>query len=104
MAIVHLATPRGPADEAEPLNLTDASTPSPQAQAMEEEMRQKLHELIEALPSESGNLVRALYFEGITLEEAGKRLGISKAWACRLHAKTLGRLARALRRLGITEA
>jgi RNA polymerase sigma factor for flagellar operon FliA len=59
-----------------------------------------LRELIDALPSDSGSLIRGAYFEGLTLKQAGERIGVSKAWASRLHAKTLQRLARALRLLG----
>ena len=78
----------------------DESTPAPPAQAMEEELRDRLRQLIDALPSDAGQLIRAVYYEGVTLTEAGSRLGISKAWASRLHAKTLRRLARALQMIG----
>ena len=38
-----------------------------------------------------------------TLKQAAERIGISKAWASRLHAKTLKRLAHALRGMGIDD-
>jgi RNA polymerase sigma factor FliA len=78
--------------------LVDRSDP-PQ-HAMERELRVRLRELVDALPPEAGTLIKATYFEGVTLAEAARRLGISKAWASRLHARTLERLARALQLLG----
>ncbi len=104
LAIACLATPRGVEDGDGfdgGASVVDESAPSPSALAIENEIREKLHKLIETLPSDAGTLVRGVYFEGLTLEEAGKRVGISKAWASRLHAKTLDRLAHALRLLGV---
>jgi RNA polymerase sigma factor FliA len=74
--------------------LVDVSTPAPPAVAILREVSQMLHELIRALPEDAGNLIRATYFEGLDLQQAGQRLGISKSWASRLHAQTLQRLAR----------
>ena len=48
-------------------------------------------------------LIRGAYFEGLTLKEAGERIGISKAWASRLHAKTLGQLARSLEEMQLAD-
>jgi RNA polymerase sigma factor for flagellar operon FliA len=81
----------------------DVASLSPPAIVVERETHQKLHELIDALPSESRELIRAAYFEGLTLTEAGQRLGIGKAWASRLHARALKRLARALRLAGVAD-
>jgi RNA polymerase sigma factor FliA len=80
--------------------LVDTTQSDPADTAGLTEMRTKLRELIDALPEEAGRLIRLVYFDGLALGEAGKRLGISKAWASRLHAKTLQRLARAIRLMG----
>ena len=101
MAVVYLATGGGGGENG--AQLADESAPSPPAVAIEHELREKLQELITALPSDAGGLIRGVYFEGLTLGEAGRRLGISKAWASRLHAKTLKRLARSLRLLGVAD-
>jgi RNA polymerase sigma factor for flagellar operon FliA len=92
---------RGSGDET--FDLVDKATCPPLIAVLEAETRGKLLELIDALPAEAGTLIKATYFEGTTLEEAGRRLGISKAWASRLHAKTLRRLAMALRLAGVAE-
>lgn len=83
--------------------LEDHSVQAPPAAAIRQETIRKLHELIDALPADAASLVRGTYFEGLTLKEAGERIGISKAWASRLHARTLERLARALSRLGLAD-
>ena len=102
LAVVYLAThPDGDDENAEAMPIEDQSAPAPLSVAIGRETSQKLHELIDALPVEAGSLIRAVYFEGLTLQEAGQRLGVSKAWASRLHAKTLARLARSLQRLGV---
>jgi RNA polymerase sigma factor for flagellar operon FliA len=80
----------------------DRSEPEAPAIAVGREISQRLHELVAALPPEAATLIRATYFEGLTLQEAGTRLGVSKSWASRLHARALQRLARSLRLEGIT--
>ncbi len=44
------------------------------------------------LPERERALLEAVYFEGATLEAVGQRMGLSKSWASRLHAKALDRL------------
>jgi RNA polymerase sigma factor for flagellar operon FliA len=103
LAVVYLAT-RGERDEENGApSIADESTPSPAAQAIEREMRDTLRELVEALPSDARSLIEGVYYEGLTLQDAGARVGISKAWASRLHAKTLQRLAHSLRLIGADE-
>jgi RNA polymerase sigma factor for flagellar operon FliA len=102
LAVVYLATQvdaeEGPGVGA----LEDRSSPAAPAVAIGREISQRLHELVDALPPEASQLIRSTYFEGLTLQEAGARLGVSKSWASRLHAKALQRLARSLRLEGIT--
>ena len=70
--------------ETVPRSLVDMLQPAPSAAAMESEIREKLHQLIDTLPQAAAELIRATYFEGLTLEEAGQRLGLSKSWASRV--------------------
>jgi RNA polymerase sigma factor for flagellar operon FliA len=102
LAIVYFSTlRRQPGEDDEALDLEDKAALEPSAALMDRELKQKLRELVGALPSEAGVLIRAVYFEGLTLQEAGQRIGVSKSWASRLHAKTLLRLARALKLMGV---
>jgi RNA polymerase sigma factor for flagellar operon FliA len=41
------------------------------------------------LPEKERRLLELYYFEEKTLEEAGQALGLSKSWACRLHARAV---------------
>jgi RNA polymerase sigma factor for flagellar operon FliA len=43
-------------------------------------------------------LLELYYFEGKTLDEAGKVLGLSKSWCCRLHARAIEGLTKELKR------
>jgi len=104
LGVVHLVTQMGDKEDTGAATPEDPSTPEPAAAAMGKEIGQKLHELIDALPEEESRLIRATYFEGLTLQEAGKRMGISRSWASRLHAKTIRRLARSLRLLGVASS
>jgi RNA polymerase sigma factor for flagellar operon FliA len=81
----------------------DDEESQPARRSMLDELRAKLHESIDELPFDAAALIRSTYFEGLTLQEAGVKLGISKAWASRLHAKTLQRLARSLRMAGVAD-
>lgn len=101
LTVVHLSMHAGERDEPGVSLPADTSVPDPAAVAIGREIREILHQLIDALPEAAGNLIRATYFEGLTLQEAGKRLGVSKSWASRLHARTLQRLARSLKLLGV---
>ena len=52
----------------------------------------KLRDAIDALPPRERELVTKHYWEGKNLLEAGEELGISRSWACRLHAQAVERL------------
>jgi RNA polymerase sigma factor FliA len=75
------------------------SSDAPPSMAIDKEVSEILHRLVNSLPKQESELVRATYFEGLTLQEAAQRLGISKSWATRLHARSLERLARSLKAL-----
>lgn len=76
--------------------VVDAGLERPDEILIRREMAVKLRELVDNLPSDMGTLVKATYFQGRTLTQAAAEVGISKAWASRLHARALGRLAAAL--------
>ena len=47
---------------------------------------------LERLPKRHRLIVRWRYFEGRTIDDAARELGISKSWASRLHTQALDRL------------
>lgn len=73
---------------------------SPSAMVAGHEISERLRQIVDQLPSVEQRLIRTIYFEGATLQDAASQIGISKSWASRLHAKVLEQLARTLRRLG----
>lgn len=103
LAMAYLMSGQGPGGEGRPLEPEDRSTPAPGVDAAKRELAQRLHALIDDLPENMGKLIRASYFGGLTLTEAGKSIGISKSRASRLHAEALGQLARSLRRAELVD-
>lgn len=65
------------------------------------QMRALLERVIAELPESEQVLIRACYFEDMTILDAGKRIGKSKSWACRLHARALADLRAELERRGV---
>jgi RNA polymerase sigma factor FliA len=76
-------------DESEPSELPDDAV-------AREQLGAAVRDGLRVLPDKERTLVEAVYFEGATIEEAGHRLGLSKSWASRLHAKALERMRREL--------
>ena len=58
-----------------------------------------VRDAVAALPEKERVLLEKHYFEGKTLEQAGKDMGITKSWASRIHAQAVARLAKRLRDL-----
>jgi RNA polymerase sigma factor FliA len=49
----------------------------------------RVRDAITRLPDKERRLMEMYYFEEKTLEDAGGALGLSKSWACRLHARAV---------------
>jgi RNA polymerase sigma factor for flagellar operon FliA len=56
----------------------------------------RVREAVAKLPDKERRLLELYYFEEKTLEEAGSVLGLSKSWACRLHARAVDLLRQAM--------
>lgn len=112
LAVVYLATTSSGSELSEPgddaiggmVDPADSREAGPQQDAIYTELRSRLHELIEGLPADAGMLIRLTYFQGMSLQEAADELRISRSWASRLHQKTLDRLARGMRAIGVDDA
>ncbi len=96
VAVVSLSQQSDDDSDSEPGCLVDTLQAAPSATAVESEISEKLHELIDSLPQAAAALIRATYFEGRTLEEAGQRLGLTKSGASRARTRALQSLARSL--------
>jgi len=86
-------------DERQAEDVADGSAPDPSARMVRDETRVKLRAAIDLLAPEASALVRAVYFEDQTLQEAADQLGISKSWASRVHSRALEQMARQLREI-----
>jgi RNA polymerase sigma factor for flagellar operon FliA len=58
----------------------------------EKQSKKVLHMAISSLPPEDKELLRLYYFEDLSLEEVGNRIGLSKSWTCRRHSQVIQRL------------
>lgn len=96
LAVVYLMS-QGSATGPDP-GYSDANQPEPGSPAEMSDLSEKLVRLIDELPEDAQQLVRGVYYEGLTIKEAGERFGVSKAWASRLHSRALEKLA-----FGLTE-
>lgn len=100
LAVIYLASRKDDGGGLRDSTLTDPSSNPASVVAAQRETIDRIRELVDQLPHVERQLITAVYFEGATLKDAGTRMGISKSWASRMHAKALERLAQSLRRLG----
>lgn len=53
------------------------------------QQRDNVRRALARLPEKNRRVLEQCYFDGLTFEEIGQRLGLSKSWVCRLHSKSL---------------
>lgn len=94
LAVVYLATVD---EQGIPADVVDKTAEAPSSRLEKSETNSQLKAAMEQLPADAGALIRAVYFEDRTLQEAADRLGISKSWASRVHARALEQMARIMR-------
>lgn len=82
----------------------DDTEPAPGASVELEDTRRVLAEALGDLEETERKLLEMFYYENLTLTEAGGRLGHTKSWASRMHARALVRLRERLRARGIDSA
>jgi len=70
----------------------DFEDPSAHEEAEKHVRGGEIAEFLDDLPDDQADLIRLYYFEDLTLEEVGLRLGFKKSWACKLHRSALRRL------------
>jgi len=69
--------------------LQDSTAPDPQAMAEHGEARQLLARAVEQLPDREKVVVSLYYFEGLTLAEIGRVLGVTESRICQMHTKAV---------------
>ncbi len=61
----------------------------------------RIRQALEHLKEDERTFIELYYFEGLTMEQAGDRLGVSKSWCSQLHQRALSRLRCLLRETGL---
>ena len=67
----------------------DDRLPAPDAGVERAEVNARVRAAVAKLPEKERRLMELYYFGDHNLEEAGAELGLSKSWACRLHARAV---------------
>jgi RNA polymerase sigma factor for flagellar operon FliA len=84
--------------------LPETGTKSAEERYIDLETREKLRQALGQLPKKNREVLEAYYFRDETLEAIGERLGLSKSWLSRLHAKSLEMLRAVLEQSGVIGA
>jgi RNA polymerase sigma factor for flagellar operon FliA len=90
--------------EAMPHEPEDQSKLSAEEQVSRDQQSTNLRTSLAQLPETNRRILEYCYFQGLTLEETGRKMGLSKSWVCRLHAKSLELLRQQLARLTSSKA
>jgi len=75
----------------------DESLPAADVAVDNHRLSHRVRQAVAALPDKERRLMELYYFADKNLEEAGAELGLSKSWACRLHARAVDLLRDAMR-------
>jgi RNA polymerase sigma factor for flagellar operon FliA len=77
-------------------SVADETFAAPDAAIDTGRLSTRVRDAITKLPEKERRLMEMYYFEEKTLEDAGGALGLSKSWACRLHARAVELLRAAM--------
>jgi RNA polymerase sigma factor for flagellar operon FliA len=69
--------------------VADESLPAPDASLDAGRLGARVRAALQRLPDKERRLLELYYFSDKNLEAAGAALGLSKSWACRLHARAV---------------
>ena len=77
-------------------SVPDESLPAADVAVDNHRLSHRVRQAVAALPDKERRLMELYYFADKNLEEAGAALGLSKSWACRLHARAVDLLRDAM--------
>ncbi len=84
-------------DAAEGLQLVDDQAVSQETITEIGQAKDIIRNKVTSLPEKERQLIEFYYYDGLTLEEVGEKMGLSKSWASRLHARALKMLQKGVR-------
>ncbi len=73
-------------------SIPDPQAASPQEHAERQAERDLLAKAVEALPDAERTVVSLYYYEGLTLKEIGRVMGVTESRACQIHGKAILRM------------
>lgn len=88
LASVYLISQLGSGDRPDPESI-DESSQQEIGRVENSDLITRMRKLLEDLPTQQRSILEGVYFEGLTIKAAGERVGISKAWASRVHKQAL---------------
>lgn len=71
---------------------------SPESNVGYVEVMALVRSAIDERPEQEQAMLRRVYFDDVTIEDAAKELGLSKSWGSRLHARAIEGLVKSLKR------
>lgn len=84
-------------DASEDSDVEDESATNVEQRTEFMQVRRHMRDAIGSLPEKEKHLIMMYYFQNRTLEEIGEKLGLSKSWTSRLHARALALLFKRIR-------
>jgi len=87
-------------DASEDIEIEDSQGVDVEKRAEFMQVRKHMRDAIGGLPEKEKKLVMMYYFQNKTLEEIGEKLGLSKSWTSRLHARALALLFKRIKNNG----
>jgi len=72
--------------------VADEAAPSPEEEVERWSERDMLARAIDVLPEAERTVISLYYYEGLTLKEIGRALGVTESRACQIHGKAMVRL------------
>ncbi|MEZ0312197.1 MAG: sigma-70 family RNA polymerase sigma factor [Myxococcota bacterium] len=92
LAAVYITT----IDGTEGLQIKDDGSPGAEENLGLEQARSLVRETIKKLSEQERQLLEMYYYKEMSLQEVGEKLGLSKSWTSRLHARVIDKLHRLL--------
>jgi RNA polymerase sigma factor for flagellar operon FliA len=97
MMLTHLVSPTG-----EEIETVGDARATPEEQTAHRELMATVHEIVTGMPEAERDLVDRHFFQGVTLGECARAMGLSKSWSSRLLARAVEAIGRELRRRGMS--
>jgi len=88
-------------DASEDMDVEDQDSADVEQRTEFMQVRRHMRDAIGTLPEKEKQLIMMYYFQNKTLEEVGAKLGLSKSWTSRLHARALSLLFKRIRNRAI---